>query len=340
MTRNKEGQAPWQSALIDTISDPKELLTYLSLDESLLEEATRAARLFPFKVPKTFVDRMEKGNPNDPLLLQILPLGMELKQTPGFVKDPLKEASVNPTPGLLHKYHGRVLITFRTACSLHCRYCFRRHFPYEDNHPRDPEWSAILSYLKKDPSITEVILSGGDPLMAKDSALKQFTDLLNDIPPIKRLRIHSRIPIVIPERITDSFITWLKELKQKPVLITHCNHPHEINSSVIEAMHRLAENGVLLLNQAVLLKGINDTLPVQIALSERLFEAGIMPYYLHLLDKVEGAAHFDTPLEKALALHEALSHHLPGYLIPKLVKEEAGKPSKTPLSFQDFYTAL
>jgi EF-P beta-lysylation protein EpmB len=328
---NSTKTCAWQTALGQAISDPAELLNILELDPNLLDAAKSAAKLFPLKVPRGFVARMQKGNINDPLLKQILPLGAELIETPGFNQDPLQEADVNPIPGLLHKYKGRVLLTFVGTCGINCRYCFRRHFPYGENNPGTEGWDRALKYIAEDETIDEVILSGGDPLIAHDKTLRVFSEKLNAIPHIKRLRIHSRMPIVLPERISPEFVQWLRELKQKPVLVMHCNHPQEINNTVREAMRALTEAGIVLLNQAVLLKGVNDNVETLIALSETLFAAGIQPYYLHLLDKVQGSAHFDLAVQHAQTLHWELSQRLSGYLVPKLVYEKAGAPAKLSL---------
>lgn len=335
---NLEKSTGWERSLIDAITDPKELLTLLDLDLSLLDAAKSAATLFPLKVPRGFVSRMEKGNINDPLLLQVLPIGAEHADFADYTKDPLGEAAVNPLPGLLHKYKGRVLLTFVSTCGINCRYCFRRHFPYADNNPGSIGWDKALEYIASDNSISEVILSGGDPLIANEKVLFAFSQKLNQIPHIKRLRIHSRVPIVMPERITPEFIQWISQIKQKPVLITHCNHPQEINQAVRDAMTALQRIGVVIMNQAVLLKGVNDNADTLVALSESLFEAGIQPYYLHMLDKVQGAAHFDTELEKAKSIHWDVSQRLSGYLVPKLVFEQAGAPAKLALGGWDFCT--
>lgn len=320
---------PWQEALSDVITQPKELLNILQLDPALLEAAEKAARLFPLRVPRGFVARMQKGNKEDPLLKQVLPLGIELTDYPGYEVDPLKENAVNPIPGLLHKYQGRVLVMLTGACAVHCRYCFRRHFPYEKNNPGRSGWAAIFDYIRAETSINEVILSGGDPLVVNDKTLISFTDELSNISHVKRLRIHTRLPIVLPERITKNLLTWFSSLSLQPVVIIHANHPQEINEEVKTVLLRLRENNVTLLNQAVLLKGVNDTKETLIALSETLFKAGVLPYYLHTLDKVQGAAHFDVTLEKARELYSQLLSALPGYLVPKLVCEEAEALSKT-----------
>lgn len=321
----------WQSALIDTVTKPKELLELLNLDMSLLPAAEKAAALFPLKVPRNFIARMEKGNPHDPLLLQVLPIHAELEDVPGYTADPLQEASFNPIPGLLHKYHGRVLMTLASVCGINCRYCFRRFFPYEENNPGSMGWQKALDYIEKDSSIAEVILSGGDPLMATDHTISMIKDALITLPHIKRLRIHSRMPIALPDRITPELITAITNQKLKTILVVHCNHPRELNADVKEAMQLLSHAGVTLLNQSVLLKGINDDATTLIQLSEALFDAGIQPYYLHVLDKVQGAAHFDLAHQQALKLHEEIAAHLSGYLVPKLVYEQPGAPAKMPL---------
>jgi EF-P beta-lysylation protein EpmB len=319
----------WQEALSDLVTDPRELMTLLELNPALLEEMEAAARLFPLKVTRDFVVRMEKGNPNDPLLQQILPLGKECDILPGYATDPLQEAKANPVPGLLHKYESRVLVTLTNACGVNCRFCFRRHFPYGDNNPGRPGFEKIVSYIASDPAINEVILSGGDPLSVSDKLLAHFSSEIASIPHVTRLRIHSRMPVVLPTRITDEFLAWASSVRLNIILVIHSNHPNEINADVRSAMKRLQEAGVTLLNQSVLLKGINDNANTLIRLSEILFEAGILPYYLHVLDKVQGAAHFDLPLEKAKQLHAEITKQLPGYLVPRLVREDPYQQAKT-----------
>lgn len=327
-TSASEKLSAWQAALINAVVDPAELLALLELDKNLLDKAYAAAKLFPLKVPRGFIARMQKGNLHDPLLRQILPLADELIEVTGYEKDPLNEKNTNPLPGLLHKYRGRVLVTLVSACAVNCRFCFRRHFPYDKNNPGMSGHEKIFSYIAADHTISEVILSGGDPLMAGDQILKNFTDRLQTIPHVKRVRIHSRIPIVLPERITQNFLDWVKHAKQKIILVTHCNHPQEINAEVQEAIQMLAANGVVLLNQSVLLKSVNDCADTLIHLSEKLFSIGIQPYYLHALDRVQGTTHFDIPHSTAKQLHAEMNEHLPGYLVPKLVYEKPGAPAK------------
>lgn len=324
-----EKKQAWQEALSQLITDPKELLTLLELPDDLVDAANHAARLFPLKVTRQFVNRIEKGNVNDPLLKQVLPLALELDEVVGYSQDPLQEAKANPVSGILHKYHGRILVTLTSACAIHCRYCFRRHFPYAENNPGLSGWEKIFSYIEKDETITEVILSGGDPLAVSDKLLKLFSDQLQRISHVKRLRIHTRLPIVLPERITDEFIEWLAQLKLDPVIVVHVNHANEIDNDVKNVLLKLHQAGITLLNQSVLLKGVNDDVATLVNLSETLFAAGVLPYYLHVLDKVQGAAHFDMPLDKARRLHKELATKLPGYLVPRLVQESPNQPYKT-----------
>ncbi len=321
----------WQQTLSSLITDPKELLTLLDLDLTLLPKAVTAAHYFPFKVSRSFISRMQKGNPEDPLLKQILPLDLELKEVEGYQKDPLAEKQANPVPGLLHKYHGRVLITFSSACAIHCRYCFRRHFPYEENNTGRLGWEKIIDYIRQDITISEVILSGGDPLTASDMALAQFIELLAELKQIKRVRIHTRLPIVLPERITLQLIKAIVRPPLKTIFVLHTNHAREIDADMIEALELFRYSSVTLLNQSVLLKGVNDDAATLCELSEALFAAGVLPYYLNMLDKVSGAAHFTVEAARAKALHQAMRYRLPGYLVPKLVYEEAGAQAKIPL---------
>jgi EF-P beta-lysylation protein EpmB len=274
---------------------------------------------------------MRKGDINDPLLRQVLPLEDELLAAPGYTGDPLGEQEANPHPGLIHKYHGRVLLIVSGSCAINCRYCFRRHFPYQDNKPSRESWQQALAYIAADPSISEVIYSGGDPLTASDSQLRWLTGQVAAIPHVRRLRVHTRLPIVMPSRITAELIEGLSDHRLSTSLVIHSNHANELDDTVASALARLRGAGITLLNQTVLLRGINDDADILSELSERLFALGVLPYYLHLLDKVAGAAHFDTDTGKALALHRALQEQLPGYLVPKLVREIAGARAKTPV---------
>lgn len=318
----------WQSALADVITDPAELFATLKLDPTLLEQAYKANQLFSLRVPRSFVARMKPGDFSDPLLQQVLPVAAELQQIAGFSIDPLNEQAANVLPGLLHKFNGRVLLVVSGGCAVHCRYCFRRHFPYEANNPGSKGWQPALDYISNDPTITEVIYSGGDPLLLKDNQLAELTEKIAAIPHVQRLRIHTRLPIVIPERVTSELIALLVATRLQAVVVVHCNHANEVDDDVDVAMAKLREHNITLLNQAVLLKGINDSVEALVDLSEALFRAGVLPYYLHLLDKVQGAAHFDVPQSQARKLLEQVSHRLPGYLVPRLAREEAGMPAK------------
>jgi EF-P beta-lysylation protein EpmB len=321
----------WQVLLKEVINDPVELFKRLAIDPRLLPAAQRVAQWFPLRVPAGFVARMQKANPYDPLLQQVLPLAAEEIETPGFSPDPLQEQSARPLPGLLHKYSARVLLTLTGACAVNCRYCFRRHFPYSENIPGGKAWQSILTYIAADSSLVEVILSGGDPLLANDNYLKKCIEDLAAIPHLKILRIHSRLPIVLPERITADLLDCLGATRLQAVMVTHSNHANELDDTVRVAMDRLRERNISLLNQSVLLKGINDTPEALSHLSYRLFEFGILPYYLHVLDKVQGAAHFAVDEDQAKQLVIALRERLPGYLVPRLVYEQGGAKSKLAL---------
>lgn len=319
----------WQHLLADAITDPGELCAVLHLDPALVLPAIAAAEGFALRVPRGYVARMRRGDPNDPLLLQVLPQAAELQFADGFVTDPVGDMESRAAPGLLHKYHGRALLVATGACAIHCRYCFRRHFPYGEESALHQGWQPAVERLRADPTINEVILSGGDPWSLSDRRLKQLTDALQAIPHIRRLRVHTRYPIVLPERIDCGLLDWLSSLRLQKVVVMHANHVREIDESVRQACRRLSAAGVTLLNQSVLLKGVNDTVEALAQLSEALFETQVLPYYLHVLDKVRGAAHFDMPEARALQLHRDLTARLPGYLVPKLVREVAGASAKT-----------
>ncbi len=322
----------WQTLLKQGIQDTAELLALLELSPAEMPGALLTPQPFSVRVPRGFVARMQKGNPHDPLLLQVLPLVAETLPQPSYSTDPLAEAEANPIPGLLHKYQGRVLLTPTGVCAINCRYCFRRHFPYHENNPGSHGWQAAISYIRDHTDINEVILSGGDPLIAPDRVLAGLAEQLATIPHLDTLRIHSRLPIVLPERIDDAFISWFTGTRLKPVLVTHANHPQEIDTSVADAAAKLKKAGVIQLNQTVLLKGINDQADVLAQLSKKLFACDILPYYLHVLDKVQGTAHFDLPEAQAKTIYDELLSLLPGYLVPKLVREIPGKSSKIPIS--------
>ncbi|CAM4450979.1 MAG: L-lysine 2,3-aminomutase [Legionellaceae bacterium] len=321
----------WQQALSHAIKNPEELIQYLQLDSNIIISAKAASKDFSLRVPYRFIEKMEKGNPHDPLLRQILPIDAELKVNENYSTDPLGEHSANRLSGILHKYKSRVLLIVTSVCGINCRYCFRRHFNYTENNPGTAGWENAVQYIAQDKSIKEVIFSGGDPLVANDKKLAQLAKQINEIPHVTTLRIHTRMPIVLPERITDEFIDWFSNLRLKPIMVIHCNHPKEIDSVLFDAMQRLKKAGVMLFNQSVLLKGVNDNPATLIELSEKLFEIGVLPYYLHLLDKVQGASHFHVSKNKAKNILNVIMTELPGYLIPKLVYEKAGALSKLPV---------
>lgn len=319
----------WQAALTTAFTRPAELLAFLQLPPDLPSLKLAEIREFPLRVPRGFAQRMQKGNAEDPLFKQIWPSPDEALQSTDYVADAVGDLKKLKPGGLIHKYHGRALVIATGACAVNCRYCFRRHFPYGEARASRNRWSALLDELRADSSIEEVILSGGDPLSLADDKLAELAQGLDAIPQLKRLRLHTRQPIVLPQRIDDALLQWLKGTRLQTVMVLHANHANELDAEVAAAMARLKAAGVPLLNQAVLLRGINDTLSVQKALSERLFECGILPYYLHQLDRVQGATHYEVDEAVAKALLRQLSAHLPGYLVPRLVREVAGMPSKT-----------
>ncbi|MFN3580277.1 MAG: EF-P beta-lysylation protein EpmB [Pseudomonas sp.] len=321
----------WQNLLASTINDPRVLLQRLQLDPDLLDPALAASSEFALRVPEPYLARMKPGDPHDPLLRQVLPIGEELRAEPGYQLDPLGEQQSNQQPGIIHKYHGRLLLVVSGGCAINCRYCFRRHFPYEDNNLSTAQWQQALDYIRQDSSLHEVIYSGGDPLVANDRRLAWLTREIAAIPHVRRLRVHTRLPIVIPQRVTDSLLDALCGTRLPVTMVLHCNHANEVDQNVARAMARLRAAGITLLNQAVLLRGVNDQLANQIELSETLGDHGVLPYYLHVLDHVRGAHHFLVDDKEAQALLGQMLTRLPGFLVPRLVREVAGQPAKVPL---------
>lgn len=326
-------RAPWQREWQNAIRHPATLLERLGLDTALLGPARRADQLFELRVPEAFLERMEPGNAADPLLRQVLPVDAESDDTPGFANDPVGDHASLANGGVIHKYQGRALLIATGACAINCRYCFRRHFPYADANASSGQWAEALDYLRDDPSISEVILSGGDPLSLNDRRLRELSEGLVSIPHLRRIRVHSRMPVVLPSRIDESLIGWLTGTRLTPVMVIHANHAQELDMRVAESLQRLARDGVRLYNQAVLLRGVNDDAQTLINLSERLFDIGVQPYYLHLLDRVRGAAHFEVNEGEARALMRALAAVTPGYMLPRLVREVAGEPWKVPIEW-------
>lgn len=324
--------ATWHDSLAKSVRDPQTLLSRLRLPESLLPGAVAAAEQFPLIVPESFLSRMRTGDPGDPLLRQVLPLMDELDQQPGFATDAVNDQSARKAPGLLQKYRGRALMIVTGACAVHCRYCFRRHYPYKDEPHRLDDWAPALAAVAADESIQEVLLSGGDPLMLPDLRLSTLIDRLEAIPHLRRLRIHSRLPVVLPDRICSELLTRLTKSRLTPIMVVHANHPHEVVDDCAEALRTLVRSGITTLNQAVLMRGINDSAPVLADLCERLINTGVIPYYLHQLDRVQGAAHFEVDVAVGRSLIEALRGQLPGYAVPRYVREVAGGLSKIPLA--------
>lgn len=327
--------ATWQEAVRDAIRDPGDLCRILGLPDDFAERARHVREVsqeFSLFAPRGFVARMRPGDPNDPLLLQVLPLSDELEDVPGFVADPVGDAEATRQPGLLHKYEGRVLLVTTGVCAIHCRYCFRRHFPYSEGPRSLADWQPALNEIAADKSIHEVILSGGDPLMIVDHMLARLVEELAAIPHVRRLRVHTRLPIVIPERVTDDLIDLLCGTQLTPIVVVHVNHANELDTQVAAALAKFCEAGIPLLNQAVLLRGINDTTAAQATLCEKLVDHRVMPYYLHQLDRVAGAAHFEVPVETGRRIVAELRGRLPGYAVPRFVAELPNATSKTVLS--------
>ncbi|HWI23928.1 MAG TPA: EF-P beta-lysylation protein EpmB [Lysobacter sp.] len=321
----------WQQLWREAVRDPRELLSMLGLDALAARISEDAARQFPLRVPRGFVARMRPGDPHDPLLRQVLPLDDEDRIVEGFALDAVGDAAARAGTGVLRKYRGRALLVTTGSCAIHCRYCFRRHFPYAEDTAAANGWREAVGLIAANREIDEVILSGGDPLSLATSKLAELTTALADIPHLRRLRIHTRLPIVLPERVDTALVDWLRAMPWPVTVVVHANHAQEFDGDVDAALARLRSAGALLLNQAVLLGGINDSVEALAALSERGHAAGVLPYYLHQLDRVQGAAHFEVPDARAMKLHRSLAARLSGYLVPRLVREVAGDPGKRPV---------
>jgi EF-P beta-lysylation protein EpmB len=345
----------WQELWREAVTDPRELLAALDLQafsDTLLppgrspsatdrspsaatamdgQERPRSDTGFPLRVPRGFIARMRRGDPNDPLLLQVLPQARELGEVAGFTSDAVGDLAARAANGVLHKYEGRALLVATGSCAVHCRYCFRRHFPYAEQTAAAARWTEAIAHVQADESIAEVILSGGDPLSLATTKLAELTRALAPVRHLRRLRIHTRLPVVLPERIDDEFSRWLAASPWPTTVVLHANHAQELDASVAAACARMRDSGAVLLNQAVLLRGVNDDASVLADLSERLFDYGVLPYYLHQLDRVAGAAHFEVDDARARNLIDELRTRLPGYLVPRLVREIAGARAKTPL---------
>jgi len=329
--REATQETTWQVDLRDAIRDAHQLCHRLELPAELADAAAGGASEFPVFVPPAYLSRIRPGDPRDPLLRQVLPLADEMTQVPGFSHDPVADIQATLQPGLLQKYAGRALLITTGACAVHCRYCFRRHFPYEEVPHSTAAWDSALETIANDESINEVILSGGDPLMLVDDRLESLVERIAAIRHIARLRVHTRLPIMIPSRVTDELIAWLTGSRLTPIVVIHANHAQELDDAVATSLNRLRQANVTLLNQAVLLSSVNDSVAALTALSERLLEIGVVPYYLHQLDRVAGAAHFEVPIEQGRAFIDELRATLPGYMVPQYVQEIPGQPHKTPL---------
>jgi len=319
----------WQQELREVIREPGELLGKTGIQAETVTLAKTALDSFPVRVPASYLARISQNNLNDPLLRQVLPLPEEDDTVPGFDVDPVGEFNKHSTAGLIRKYHGRVLLITTGVCAIHCRYCFRRHYPYSDNNPARKNWNAALDIIRSDQTIKEVILSGGDPLSLADEKLEALIRQLEDIPHLKWLRIHTRMPVVLPARVSEKLIDVIVTNRFRQTVVIHANHPNEINEEVRSALALLHHAGIQLLNQSVLLRGVNDDALILAELSERLHANHVLPYYLHMLDPVAGAAHFEVNDTTATAIMEQLRTTLPGYLVPRLVRELEGAPYKT-----------
>lgn len=332
----------WQTQLANAISSIDELLEILNLSDILDKRLIYQPNRFKLRVPRAFIAKMQIGDINDPLLRQILPNSLEQARVSGFTYDPLSENLQNPDKGILHKYRSRILLTITGACAIHCRYCFRQHFDYASNLPTQADLDKIIKYVLQYPDVNEVIFSGGDPLSLSNRRLFFWFDKLRELPQIDTIRLHTRLPIVLPDRLDDELLAYFSQAKTQNkkkcqfVMVTHCNHANEIDDITAQKLQQLKNTGVTLLNQAVLLAGINDNLTDQVNLCRRLWQANVLPYYLHLLDKVAGAAHFDLPEKTAIDLYWQMLECLPGYLMPKLVQELPDKPFKTPVNIYKY----
>jgi EF-P beta-lysylation protein EpmB len=318
----------WQQLWREAVRDPRELLSLLGLAHLAGQLSEDAARQFPLRVPRGFIDRMRHGDPHDPLLRQVLPLDDEDRIVPGFGLDAVGDTAARAASGVIRKYRGRALLVATGSCAIHCRYCFRRHFPYAEETAAAGGWRDAIGLVAADASIDEVILSGGDPLSLATSKLAELTDALAAIPHLKRLRIHTRLPTVLPERVDAALLAWLGAMPWPVTMVVHVNHANEFDAKVDAALAGVRGTGATLLNQAVLLRGVNDTVDALADLSERSFASGVLPYYLHQLDRVAGTAHFEVDDARARGLHAALAARLSGYLVPRLVREVAGDPGK------------
>lgn len=336
---NVENAESWHRSLADSIRDPHELLQRLDLDRQVTTGsdisqpvvAIQASPEFPVMVPESYLRRMEAGDINDPLLRQVLPIDDELRVVAGFSNDAVHDATFREAPGLIKKYQGRALMIATGSCAVHCRYCFRRHYPYNQEPRRMEDWEPAFAAIQNDASISEVLLSGGDPLMLTDQRLDQLLDRLEKIEHLKRVRIHTRLPIVLPDRVTSRLIDRLLASRLTPIMVVHANHANELVHDCEASLRQLVRSGITVLNQAVLLKGVNDSVVAMVNLSESLINLGAMPYYLHQLDRVAGTAHFEVDVSRGRHIIQQMRKQLPGYAVPRFVSEIPDESHKTVL---------
>lgn len=329
--RSFPAENSWKRQLSEAIRSVEDLWRRLRLPGEMPLEVNAASDAFPLVVTENFLERMEPGNVNDPLLRQVLPWGDEIKGE-AKVLDAVGDLEARQAPGLLRKYHGRALFIASGMCAVNCRYCFRRHYAYQEEPRAMADWEPAFEAIANDESLAEVILSGGDPLVLTDHRLGEIVARLEEIPHVKRLRIHSRLPIVLPDRVNRPLVELMTATRLQAVMVVHANHPRELNDECLSALRRFVRHGIPTLNQAVLLRGVNDDAGVLAELCESLVNHGVLPYYLHQLDQVAGVGHFEVPVERGLELIAQLQNRLPGYAVPKYVREEAGEASKRPLS--------
>ncbi len=319
----------WQTILKAAFRSPEELAAELQLPTSMAITARGAHDQFRLFAPQPFVDLMERGRTDDPLLLQIWPAPAELQIHPDEKPDPVGDAQAHVMPGVLQKYSGRALLVLTGACAVHCRYCFRRNWSYDESPGSLVQWEPSLAAIEADPSIHEVILSGGDPFMWDDEKLARLVERIEQMQHVSRLRIHTRMPVVLPQRVTPELLSALSTSSLRTVVVVHANHHRELSQLVQQAMERMAAQGFTLLNQSVLLAGVNDTANELVQLSERLIECSVLPYYLHQLDRVTGSSHFDVSIDRGRALIAEMRRRLPGYLVPRYVRETPGEQAKS-----------
>jgi len=324
--------ARWQAELRDAVRTAGELCQRLDLPPEMATLAAGGEADFPVFVPPSYLACIRRGDPHDPLLRQVMPLIDEAAAVEGFTSDPVNDAAATLEPGVLHKYTGRALLITTGACAVHCRYCFRRHFPYSAAPHSSAQWDRSLASITADASIKEVILSGGDPLMLVDQRLATLVNKIASIPHVTRLRVHTRLPIMIPSRVTAELIDWLTQSRLTPVVVVHANHAQELPAEVAGGFAQLQQAGVMLLNQSALLRGVNDSASTLVDLSERLIELGVTPYYLNQLDRVQGAAHFEVPIEIGKRIIAEMRTRLPGYAVPRYVQDIVGEPNKVVLA--------